>query len=147
MKVCEGKLCDKCPFNHNGKKAEEIVDVMLGEAELCDECPFKQNAFVSGGHRRRQKDTIQYWESVDESEMPGGKPKEGPKVVGRGLARCVAEPQGDNGLEGYNIGDTYKFEECLGKKGRYFRVYPGGYPDYYETCGRNTFRRFFRSVA
>ena len=68
MKVCEGKLSSKCPFNHNSGKsqAESIVTTLLGEAKLCPECPFGKNVFVAGGHRKRKKDTIQYHESEGE---------------------------------------------------------------------------------
>jgi len=57
-------------------------------------------------------------------------------IIETGLARYVTEPRGHHGLEGYGLGQTYRFERCEGEKGRYCRVYPGGsFPNYYETCG------------
>jgi hypothetical protein len=68
-------------------------------------------------------------------------------IIETGLARCVAWPRGANGLKGYGLGQLYKFERCQDRKGRYCRVYPdGGFPDYYETCGRGVFAGYFEPV-
>lgn len=64
--------------------------------------------------------------------------------------RCVREPNGDAGLEGYNEGDTYRCERvCCGPKAPYWRVWPDPEfaPTYYETCGVGTFKRYFKLIA
>jgi len=33
-------------------------------------------------------------------------------IIETGLARCVTEPRGQHGLEGYGLGQTYRFERC-----------------------------------
>ena len=71
-------------------------------------------------------------------------------VLGEGVAVCVYEPKGWRGLEGYSEGESYRYQECLGPiRGRgdavrYFRVYPGGDPAYYEVAAPWTFDRCFR---
>jgi hypothetical protein len=51
-------------------------------------------------------------------------------------------------LEGYGLGQIYRFERCEDKKGGYCRVYPdGSFSDYYETCGEVVFAGYFESVA
>jgi hypothetical protein len=68
-------------------------------------------------------------------------------VIESGLARCVREPSGDNGLEGYGFGQSYRFERRQNGEGRYCRVYPcGSFPDYYETCGERVFAEYFEPV-
>jgi hypothetical protein len=69
-------------------------------------------------------------------------------IIESGHARCVTEPRGRHGLEGYGLGQTYRFERCEDEKGRYCRVYPSGsFPDYYETCGEVVFAGYFALVA
>jgi hypothetical protein len=69
-------------------------------------------------------------------------------IIAAGLARCVAEPRGSHGLEGYGLGQSYRFERCEDGKGRYCRVYPDGdFPSYYETCGEGVFAGYFEPVA
>jgi hypothetical protein len=68
-------------------------------------------------------------------------------IIETGIARCVSEPRGANGLEGYGLGQSYRFERCDDAKGRFCRVYPGGNsPDYYETCGERVFESYFEST-
>jgi hypothetical protein len=68
-------------------------------------------------------------------------------ILESGLARCVREPRGDNGLEGYVLDERYRIELCQGGKRRFYRVYPGGsFPDYYETCGERVFADYFEPV-
>jgi hypothetical protein len=38
-------------------------------------------------------------------------------VIKSGLARCITEPRGRHGLEGYGLGQTYRFERCEDEKG------------------------------
>jgi hypothetical protein len=65
-------------------------------------------------------------------------------IIETGIARCVAEPRGTNGLEYYGLGQSYRFERCQDGKGRYCRVYPSGSsPNYYETCGEVVFASYF----
>jgi hypothetical protein len=69
-------------------------------------------------------------------------------IIEAGVARCVAEPRGANGFEGYGLGQSYRFERCEDGEGRYCRVYPDrDLPDYYETCGEVVFAGYFESVA
>jgi hypothetical protein len=68
-------------------------------------------------------------------------------IIEAGLARRVAEPRGQHGLEGYGLGQSYRFERCQDGKGRYCRVYPDRrFPDYYETCGEVVFAGYFEPV-
>jgi hypothetical protein len=68
-------------------------------------------------------------------------------IIEAGLARCVTEPRGRHGLEGYVLGQSYRFERCEERKRRYCRVYPdGSFPGYYETCGEGVFAGYFEPV-
>ena len=62
-----------------------------------------------------------------------------------GLCICHYEPRGDNGLEGYQLGDKYIFIKMPAKHGikTYVKVFPAGI-DYYETCGPMVFKRYFK---
>jgi hypothetical protein len=44
-------------------------------------------------------------------------------IIESSLACCVAEPRGQHALEGYGLGQLYKFERCHDGKGRYCRLY------------------------
>jgi hypothetical protein len=69
-------------------------------------------------------------------------------IIESGLARCVTEARGSHGLEGYGLDQSYRFERCEDKKGRYCRVYPDvSFPDYYETCGEGVFVGYFEPVV
>jgi hypothetical protein len=69
-------------------------------------------------------------------------------IIETGLARCVAEPRGSHGLEGYGLDQSYRFERCQDAKRRYCRVYPDvSFPDYYETCGEVVFASYFEPVS
>jgi hypothetical protein len=68
-------------------------------------------------------------------------------IIEAGIARCVTEPRGANGLEGYVLGQSYRFERCEDGKRRYCRIYPdGSFPGYYETCGEIVFASYFEPV-
>jgi hypothetical protein len=68
-------------------------------------------------------------------------------IIEPSIARCVAEPRGANGLEGYGLGQSYMFERCQDAKMRYCRVYPSGsFPGYYETCGEVVFASYFEPI-
>lgn len=61
-------------------------------------------------------------------------------------AKCIIEPRGEHGLEGYSLGELYKFEfrEIGAKDGKpYYRIWPTD-GDYYETCSVQTFKRYFQ---
>lgn len=60
-----------------------------------------------------------------------------------GKARCIFEPRGDHGLEGYQLDEVYLYQECFDKKGKYYRVFPTKETDYYETCGPIIFKKYF----
>jgi hypothetical protein len=69
------------------------------------------------------------------------------KIIESVLARCVTEPRGSHGLEGYGLRRSYRFERCQDGQGRYCRVYPDpGFPAYYETCGEVVFAGYFEPV-
>jgi hypothetical protein len=69
-------------------------------------------------------------------------------IIETGLGRCVTEPRGANGLEGYGLGLSYRFERCEDGKMRYCRLYPDvSVSDYYETCGEVVFAGFFEPIA
>jgi len=60
-------------------------------------------------------------------------------------AVCVIEPMGENGLEGYVRGVEYRYEFLKTKLGKdYYRVYHDA--SYYETCGPNKFKKFFKKL-
>lgn len=64
-----------------------------------------------------------------------------------GMCRCIQEPMARNGLEGYNIGEVYRFERRRLSSGkRYVRVYNGEDGKYYECCGPRVFLRYFRPL-
>lgn len=68
-------------------------------------------------------------------------------IIEAGLARCVTEPRGANGLEGYGLGQSYRFERRQSERRRYCRVYPDvSFPDYFETCGEGVFAGYFELV-
>jgi len=68
-------------------------------------------------------------------------------IIESGLARCVTEPRGSHRLEGYGLGQSYRFDRCEDGKGRYCRVYPdGNFPDYYEICSEVVFAGYFEPV-
>lgn len=63
---------------------------------------------------------------------------------------CILTPHHTTGMEGYMIGDRYKYKYMERADGhKYYRVYlPAPYGDdpewnYYETCGVGTFNRHF----
>lgn len=60
-------------------------------------------------------------------------------------AVCVYEPRGDYGLEGFQLGDFYSFQECSDKNGKkYYRVFPT--ENYYEICGPMIFKKYFKEI-
>jgi hypothetical protein len=82
-----------------------------------------------------------------DKEIHQGTMSDSTKILESGLARCVTEPRGANGLEGYGLEQSYRFERCQDANGRYCRVYPGGSSlNYYETCGEVVFAGYFEPV-
>lgn len=72
-------------------------------------------------------------------------------VIKAGSAKCIFEPRGDHGLEGYQLGDIYRFQYMdRDKNGKpYYRVYPessNGFETYYETCGPRVFKEHFQEL-
>jgi hypothetical protein len=76
--------------------------------------------------------------------MPTGTP--GPDAF---LVRCKWQPNGDHGLEGFDLGVEYWAEKALDAKGEHMRVWPDDRPRgqaYFETCGQKSFNRCFEPV-
>lgn len=67
-------------------------------------------------------------------------------VTVSGKVICQLEPMGDGGLEGYNSGGIYKYEEMQDERGVYYRVYPDE-TSYYETCSKMRFSKYFEIVC
>lgn len=66
----------------------------------------------------------------------------------KGRAVCVFAPMGENGLEGFQYNDTYKYQKMENNGKPYYRVYlesPDS-PNYYETCGVNIFNHYFKEI-
>ena len=61
-------------------------------------------------------------------------------------AKCINEPRGDGGLEGYQLNEVYSAQLCELNDKRYFRVWPGdeASPGYYETCSPMRFKKHFK---
>jgi hypothetical protein len=74
------------------------------------------------------------------------------ELLETGTCECIAEPMGESGLEGYNEGDWYIYEHMSEDKNKkpYYRIYNNGeygiLLGYYETCGVNTFKKFFKII-
>lgn len=69
------------------------------------------------------------------------------EVIEIGVAECIYEPRGDNGLEGYVLGLNYLFHKIRRPDGRkYYRVWPSVGVDYYECAGPTMFKRYFKYV-
>lgn len=73
-------------------------------------------------------------------------------IVEKGEAKVIFEPRGDDGLEGYGLGDTIKYAKCDNEKEAYYRVWKpswekNGEVDYYETCKKRSFNRYFKIVV
>lgn len=66
------------------------------------------------------------------------------------LCQCIIAPMARNGLEGYDRDEHYfcEYKEKDKNSKPYYRVYPAYDPDniYYETCGPNIFKKFFKIV-
>lgn len=71
-------------------------------------------------------------------------------LIAAKTAKCIYQPnpEGNTGLEGYQLNDTYKAEFVTfpGKvKKSYWRVFPSeSDPTYYETCSTKTFNKHFQ---
>jgi len=67
-------------------------------------------------------------------------------ILEDGVAKCIFEPRGDNGLEGYQLNDEYKYQLMVQNlpsgPAKYYRIYLSD--DYYETCGRYVFGCYFK---
>jgi len=54
--------------------------------------------------------------------------------------QCIYEPRGNNGLEGFRLGEFYHAYP----KGKRFALYDGG--EFMETCGPGVLTRYFRVI-
>lgn len=71
---------------------------------------------------------------------------EGNTVLETGKCECSIAPMGQNGLEGFDEGDQYKYEHMSSdNSGKpYYRLYQD---EEYSTCGTGTFAKFFKKVG
>jgi hypothetical protein len=63
-------------------------------------------------------------------------------------AKCILQPMGAHGLEGYSLDDLYKYEyrETGANDGKpYYRIWPTE-GNYYETCSANIFKHYFKPI-
>ena len=66
--------------------------------------------------------------------------------------RCTWQPNGDHGLEGFDLGHEYFAEQATDAKGLHYRVWPdwhqhgGTPPNYYEACTPRAFARCFERI-
>ena len=70
-------------------------------------------------------------------------------ILETGICECIFEPRGDWGLEGYQLGEHYKYElKETQKDGKYYKVFPDRFliASYGETCGKNTFKKCFHII-
>lgn len=66
------------------------------------------------------------------------------KILKIGTAKCIYEPRGDHGLEGYQLNQYYKYNLKEDKKGQYYAIFPTHIDtSYYETCSLRVFKKFF----
>lgn len=63
-----------------------------------------------------------------------------------GKCRCIYDPRGDHGLEGFQLNEIHLFQVCYDEKGKYYRVFPNEEIDYYETCGPIVFKKYFEVI-
>jgi hypothetical protein len=64
------------------------------------------------------------------------------EIKKEGICVCIDEPNGDSGLEGFNRNDRYKYQLKTDAKGKYYyKIYHDD--EYSETCGVNTFKKYF----
>lgn len=69
------------------------------------------------------------------------------ELIRTGQCRCIDEPKGKHGLEGYQLNESYKYQIVRNEDETYMRVYPSAmFPDFYETCGSATFKRYFKPL-
>ena len=67
-------------------------------------------------------------------------------VLEDGKCICKHEPRGKYcGLEGYMLGDEYRYQKVKSPTEEYYRIYPpnGEEMGYYETCDQKSFRFCF----
>lgn len=65
--------------------------------------------------------------------------------IGAGEVRCILKPGSQQGLEGYQCGETYRFKRMKDHAGEYFRVFSAKWlQGVYDTTTINPFKRFFQ---
>jgi hypothetical protein len=71
------------------------------------------------------------------------------ELIEESFCKCIFQPMGDYGLEGYQKNNTYRAQIMLNTQTRqkYVRVYPdNSFPDYYETCSTRNFKDYFAMI-
>lgn len=63
-----------------------------------------------------------------------------------GICECINEPRGDHGLEGYQLGEFYKYDLRVSGCGKtFYKIYPDkNFASYGENCSRKHFNQFFK---
>lgn len=69
------------------------------------------------------------------------------EILSFGVCKCIREPQGDFGLEGYSNNEKYRFQLMSDSKSKYFRLYPNNDSEYYECCEPGVFRKHFEIIT
>ena len=66
------------------------------------------------------------------------------KVSTEGHCECHTEPRGDEGLEGYQRGELYKYQIVKHNESSWFRVFPVESDTYYERATIRVFLKYFK---
>ncbi len=60
--------------------------------------------------------------------------------------KCIYEPKGDKGLEGYILNENYKYILTKDIRSIYYKVYPID-SNYFETCSPVAFKKYFKLIT
>ena len=69
-------------------------------------------------------------------------------IIETGNAVVKCEPRGEHGLEGYGLNDNIKYAKCEKDGKEYYRVWHQRWEkdNYYETCGKSAFNKYFKII-
>lgn len=70
------------------------------------------------------------------------------QILFYGNCECIREPRGNYGLEGYQLGQEYRWQSIRLKSGQNsMRVFPEHNIDYSELCSLNVFNKHFKRLS